>query len=367
MAVGFRIPGLRLRRAARAALLAALMAGAVARPGAALDLTLPANATLTREQVSPATSHAMPVGSWQDGGMEVRRLQGRVTQQAWRLVTEGRTTLQILAPLRQALKTQGFEILFACEDEGCGGFDFRYNMPVLPAPDMFVDLFAFRYLAARRPAAAGDTPAETAGDAPGADPKPQTEYVSLLASRSGNTGYLQITQVARGSDDSLNVTRAGQPVGTAQPPDAAPETQDVAGASDARNESGGEAARGLIETLVAKGHVTLTDLDFESGAGTLGAGPHTALTTLAAWLGDDPARRLALVGHTDTVGGLEPNIDLSQQRAESVRDRLVEVHGVAPEQLEAHGIGYLAPVASNLTKEGRETNRRVEAVLLDAP
>ena len=45
-------------------------------------------------------------------------------------------------------------------------------------------------------------------------------------------------------------------------------------------------------------------------------------------------------------------------------DRLVEGHGVPRAQLEADGVGYLAPIASNLSEAGRQANRRVEAVLL---
>ncbi len=76
------------------------------------------------------------------------------------------------------------------------------------------------------------------------------------------------------------------------------------------------------------------------------------------------AIRIMLVGHTDSVGGLDPNIALSRDRAASVRQRLIDAYGVAPNRLEAQGMGYLAPIASNLTAQGRETNRRVEAVLL---
>ena len=74
--------------------------------------------------------------------------------------------------------------------------------------------------------------------------------------------------------------------------------------------------------------------------------------------------RIALVGHTDTVGGLEANINVSRARARSVRQRLIESYGIAEERLDAEGMGYLAPVASNLTAEGRDQNRRVEVVLL---
>ena len=71
-----------------------------------------------------------------------------------------------------------------------------------------------------------------------------------------------------------------------------------------------------------------------------------------------------LVGHTDTVGSLDANIALSRRRAEAVRARLVEAHGVDGARIDARGVGYLAPAVANDSDEGREANRRVEAVLL---
>jgi outer membrane protein OmpA-like peptidoglycan-associated protein len=73
-----------------------------------------------------------------------------------------------------------------------------------------------------------------------------------------------------------------------------------------------------------------------------------------------------LVGHTDSVGGLSGNIALSKRRAQSVRQRLIDTHGVDPSRLDAEGMGYLSPAASHLTPEGREANRRVEVIVLPA-
>jgi OOP family OmpA-OmpF porin len=87
---------------------------------------------------------------------------------------------------------------------------------------------------------------------------------------------------------------------------------------------------------------------------------------LAEFLTSSPETRVALVGHSDSIGGLEQNSSLSRARAEAVLNLLVEEHGVAPAQVEAHGIGYLSPIASNTSPEGRERNRRVEVVLLEA-
>jgi OOP family OmpA-OmpF porin len=79
-------------------------------------------------------------------------------------------------------------------------------------------------------------------------------------------------------------------------------------------------------------------------------------------LRDNPALSVVIVGHSDNQGSLEANIALSQRRAEAVRAALVE-RGVEPERLEAHGIGFLAPVTSNAAPDGKALNRRVELVL----
>ncbi|MDP5359491.1 MAG: OmpA family protein, partial [Paracoccaceae bacterium] len=88
-----------------------------------------------------------------------------------------------------------------------------------------------------------------------------------------------------------------------------------------------------------------------------------SLRDLADYLLLHPDRTVALVGHTDSAGSLATNIALSKRRAGSVLERLVTVYGVARRQLEAEGMGYLAPVSSNLTEAGREANRRVEVII----
>jgi OOP family OmpA-OmpF porin len=85
---------------------------------------------------------------------------------------------------------------------------------------------------------------------------------------------------------------------------------------------------------------------------------------LAAYLIANPARQVVLVGHTDAVGSLESNITLSKRRAASVEARLEDEYGVPSAQLSADGVGFLSPLVSNLTEDGRNRNRRVEAVLI---
>lgn len=307
--------------------LALAIGGAQAR-AASPELSMPGAAVLTREIVEEAGSYRLPVGPFRDGMIRTLRIEGRIVQQAWRIEAQGMTTLQILAPLREQLVAAGFNVLYDCAAPECGGFDFRFDTRVMAAPDMFVDLLDYRFLSARREGADGS------GD-----------YASLLVSRSGARGYVQVIHTG---DAQINVL---QPEPAEAVPMPAP--------------GGAPADQPLDQALLRQGHVIFSDLEFETGSAALGQGPFASLRALAAFLAEDTGRRVALVGHTDSVGGLEPNTELSRARASAVMTRLIETHGVRPDQLEARGVGYLAPIATNRTATGREANRRVEAVLLN--
>jgi outer membrane protein OmpA-like peptidoglycan-associated protein len=69
-----------------------------------------------------------------------------------------------------------------------------------------------------------------------------------------------------------------------------------------------------------------------------------------------------IVGHTDSQGAYDHNMTLSRQRAEAVANALVVSYRIARGRLYTAGLGYLAPVASNHTEDGRALNRRVELV-----
>jgi OOP family OmpA-OmpF porin len=120
-----------------------------------------------------------------------------------------------------------------------------------------------------------------------------------------------------------------------------------------------------MASLIERGFVILADLDFATGTSQLSEGRYGSLQDLADVLLARTDLRVALVGHTDAVGGFAANLALSRARAEAVRSRLIEEYGIEASRLDAEGIAYLGPIASNLTEEGRQRNRRVEAVLLN--
>jgi outer membrane protein OmpA-like peptidoglycan-associated protein len=114
--------------------------------------------------------------------------------------------------------------------------------------------------------------------------------------------------------------------------------------------------------LKAEGHVAVYGIFFDSGKSEVKPESKPALEEIAKLLKQDPGLRLRVVGHTDATGPLEANMRLSQARAEAVVQALAAQHGVAPARVKGHGVGPLAPVATNDTEEGKAKNRRVELV-----
>ena len=108
--------------------------------------------------------------------------------------------------------------------------------------------------------------------------------------------------------------------------------------------------------------LTLGDVLFETGKAELRPGALQNLYPLVTFLQKYPERRVVIEGHTDSVGSDAYNLDLSQRRADAVRDFLLQ-NGVNPAQLTTRGYGKASPVASNATAEGRQQNRRVELII----
>ena len=84
-----------------------------------------------------------------------------------------------------------------------------------------------------------------------------------------------------------------------------------------------------------------------------------AMSDLAHFLLENPTVTIRITGHTDNVGSDMANQILSEGRANSVRNDLIQ-RGVAAERITAEGKGEKEPVADNDTEEGRQLNRRVE-------
>ena len=115
-----------------------------------------------------------------------------------------------------------------------------------------------------------------------------------------------------------------------------------------------DSARGLI--------VSMSDVLFDTGKYSLKSGAREKLAKVAGILLAYPGLNIAVGGYTDNVGGDQMNQTLSENRAGSVRDYLVQ-EGVATGSVSSKGFGNTLPVASNDNSAGRQQNRRVELLV----
>jgi outer membrane protein OmpA-like peptidoglycan-associated protein len=115
-----------------------------------------------------------------------------------------------------------------------------------------------------------------------------------------------------------------------------------------------DTARGLIANM--------SDVLFETGKYELRPDARERLAKVSGIVLAYPGLHLEIEGHTDSVGTDEYNQQLSERRAQAVRDYLVQ-QGIGADAIVARGLGKTSPIASNDSPEGRQKNRRVELVL----
>ena len=115
-----------------------------------------------------------------------------------------------------------------------------------------------------------------------------------------------------------------------------------------------ESARGLI--------VNLSDVLFDTAKHDLRPGAREKLARVSGILSAHPGLKLEVEGHADSRGSDEYNMNLSERRAESVRNYLVS-QNIQPSMITAKGFGESRPVASNDNAAGQQQNRRVELIV----
>lgn len=218
---------------------------------------------------------------------------------------DGRSVQEIFANYEQALKAQGFRELFRCANAECGpAFAAarwgRYNGTINLGADS-------RYIAGSLPTAQGEA-----------------YVVVAVAPRQHQIVVVDVKQMEAGL--------------VTVDPDA------------------------LGDELDLYGHVAIPGVYFETGKAALTADSEAALAAMAQILGERPELAVWVVGHTDWTGGYDLNMGLSDARAKAVVAALTGRYGVDPGRLEGHGVGPLAPAASNGGDSGRSANRRVELV-----
>ncbi len=252
--------------------------------------------------------YELPLSKVVDGKYEKsQHLEGKVTA-IYYIAPEGRSALEIYRNYESALKNAGFQELFICA-KTCG------DVPpsgFYPLDGAFGNYTAdARYLAAKMTRAAGDV------------------YVALWEYDSGFDvkTFLAVVEVKPMESGLITVNSSS-----------------------------------LASDITRTGHASVYGIYFDTGKAEVKPESEATLKEIGKLLQLDTKLKLYVVGHTDNVGTLANNMDLSKLRGEAVVRILTTTYNVPATRLSAQGDGPTAPVASNDSEDGRAKNRRVELV-----
>ena len=264
---------------------------------------------ITGYQVKDFDATRMQAAPFKDGNpADARRLEGRITRIAYR-THPGPSILEVSRNFETQLAKAGFETLLACDTDACGGIPFTEAIDALPVPQMWVDGFNYHYYAGRK----ADGGRET--------------YASVIVSENNREITAQLTIAELGAIENKMVDAAVM-------------------------------AKGLGET----GHIALYGIYFDTDKAVIKPESRPTLEQIAKLLSGQPQLNVFIVGHTDSQGAFDYNLDLSRRRAEAIAAELVKSYRIAQPRLRTAGVGLLAPIGSNTTEAGRALNRRVELV-----
>ena len=146
----------------------------------------------------------------------------------------------------------------------------------------------------------------------------------------------------------------------------------LAGADDkcpeqAETKNGFEDADGCPDELPAavKSFVgVIAGIEFDNGKAAIRKASEFALDKAVSVLTEYPSLRVEVIGHTDSSGSRDRNLQLSQERADSVKAHLV-AHGIDASRIQTRGEGPDVPITTNGTPAGRQKNRRIEFRVLE--
>jgi len=239
---------------------------------------------------------------------KTQHVEGKVTA-LYYTMPEKRSALEIYRNYQSAISRGGFQTLFACDARNCGDAPPSGAFPLSDAFGNYSD--QTRYMAAKLSRPEGDAYVALWVYDSGFDIK---TFLAIVESKPMETGLITVTAATLESDISRT------------------------------------------------GHASVYGIYFDTGKADVKPESDATLKEIAKLLQAHSDLKLYVAGHTDSVGGLASNMDLSKRRADAVAKQLTEKYGIAGERLHAEGVGPLAPVASNDTEEGRARNRRVELV-----
>jgi outer membrane protein OmpA-like peptidoglycan-associated protein len=264
---------------------------------------------ITGYQVKDFDATRLQAAAFKDGkAVDERKPEGRVTRIAYR-TKAGPSIVEVSRNFETQLANAGYETLVACDTDACGGIPFTEALDSLPAPQMWVDGFNFGYYAGHKVDGGRET------------------FVTVLVSKNNEDVTAQLIVAQVGAIENKMVDAAAM-------------------------------ARGLGSA----GHIALYGIYFDTDKAVLKPESKPTLDEIAKLLRAQPTLNVIIVGHTDSQGAYDYNMELSRRRAEAIGAELTKSYGIAKTRLRTAGVGFLAPVGSNATEDGRALNRRTELV-----
>jgi outer membrane protein OmpA-like peptidoglycan-associated protein len=252
-------------------------------------------------------------------------VEGRFTRLAYNYPKE-RSSLEVMRNYEAALQKAGFASLFSCAKDSCGR-DFG---------DIFLERLGQHFVQ-------GDT-----------------DYWAPFNYGRNSERYL----LAQGKKPDGSVVHAA--VYVVDPVDGRNGGVYVELVEGKPMENGKVTANldadAMAKSIASEGKVAVYGVYFDTDKAEVKPESKAALDEMAKLLQSQPGLKVYIVGHTDSQGTLQHNIELSQRRAESVVKALQASYKIDGSRLYAKGVASLAPVASNDADAGREKNRRVELV-----
>jgi outer membrane protein OmpA-like peptidoglycan-associated protein len=187
------------------------------------------------------------------------------------------------------------------------------------------------------------------------------EQAAMVRIKAGETERQQILLSARESDADRALAHAREAQARAE------QARNEAQNAQAQVAQAEAETRRLSDELQAaqtsRGIVlTLDDVLFDTGKAQLKPGAQRSIDQIAAFLQENPERRVQVEGFTDSQGATEYNLELSQSRADAVAMAIIQ-RGVDAQRVRALGYGEEFPIASNGSAGSRQLNRRVEIVV----
>jgi outer membrane protein OmpA-like peptidoglycan-associated protein len=132
------------------------------------------------------------------------------------------------------------------------------------------------------------------------------------------------------------------------------------GGGEGAGGGGAAGARRIEKALEEEGRAVVYGIYFDFASDRIKEESEPVLKEIADVMTKNPAWRLTVEGHTDSIGSNDANLDLSRRRAAAVRKALDDRYKITATRLEPSGFGESRPKDTNETLEGRARNRRVE-------